>query len=364
MAKNILEVSSLCKSYGPVNAVDDVSFNMHDGEFLTLLGPSGSGKTTTLQMISGLTTPTSGSIDLAGKPLIPLPPHKRDIGVVFQNYALFPHMSVFKNVAFPLDARGTPSAEIKRRVGEVLETVGLPHVEDRYPAQLSGGQQQRVALARAMVFRPKLLLMDEPLGALDKKLREQIQLEIVRLHRDLGISIIYVTHDQEEALIMSDRVAVFDSGKIAQLSTPEDIYENPKSLFIADFIGDSNRLPVSVLGRDGNAFLVDGGAKMRGRASTDLPDGKGAMMIVRPERITMSSDDGTTIANRNVVAGKVKSVIYLGKSRKYVVTTNAGYEIVVLQQCVEGQADTSFGEGAEVLTHWSEKESILFAETA
>lgn len=358
MAQHILEASMLCKRYDGFNAVDKVSFAMREGEFLTLLGPSGSGKTTTLQMISGLASPTSGSILLDGEPLDPLPPHKRNIGVVFQNYALFPHMTVYKNVAFPLEARGVKSAEIKQRVKEVLEVVGLHDVDNRYPAQLSGGQQQRVALARAMVFRPRLLLMDEPLGALDKKLREQIQIELMRLHRERGISIVYVTHDQEEALVMSDRVAVFNKGRIEQLSTPQDIYENPGSLFIADFIGESNCIPVSVVGTDGSDCIVDGTSRMRGRAPSALNDGDRAVLVVRPERIQVTTPGGGP-SGANALSGHVKSMIYLGRSRKYVVVNSAGQELVALEQCIEGQKRPNFVEGSEVMAFWSNSESLV-----
>ena len=221
MTAGSLELRDLCKSYGDVHAVDHVSLTVAAGEFVTLLGPSGSGKTTTLGMIAGLAKPSSGGILLDGKRLDPLPPYKRDLGVVFQNYALFPHMTVARNVAFPLEMRRLPKSEIAGRVARVLEQVGLDRHGDRYPKQLSGGQQQRVALARAMVFEPRILLMDEPLGALDRKLREQMQVEIMRLHRETGVSVVYVTHDQDEALMMSDRIAVFNHGRIEQIGPPD-----------------------------------------------------------------------------------------------------------------------------------------------
>jgi putative spermidine/putrescine transport system ATP-binding protein len=362
MGTSILEVSLLRKVYDESVAVDGVSFSLAEGEFLTLLGPSGSGKTTTLQMISGLTFPTSGDILLEGKPLNPLPPYKRNIGVVFQNYALFPHMTVARNIAFPLEARSVSSLEIKRRVKEMLEIVGLPGYEERYPAQLSGGQQQRVALARAMVFRPRLLLMDEPLGALDKKLREQIQLEIVRLHQEFGMTIIYVTHDQEEALVMSDRVAVFNNGRIEQLSTPADIYENPSTLFIADFIGDSNIIPVSVVAREGASYVVQGSSTMRGRATAELSNGQKAVMVVRPERVHIGAAQSADEPGMNSIAGRVKSVIYLGKSRKYIIAADSGQEIIALEQCVEGQAMPVMGEGTAVVARWKAQEGMVLPE--
>ena len=240
MASAVLELAGVRKRYDSLVAVDDLDLALEAGEFLTLLGPSGSGKTTTLMMVAGLQQPDAGSITLNGVSVASLPPYRRDVGMVFQNYALFPHMTVRRNVAFPLEMRGTPAAEIARLVDEALALVKLPDHGERLPKQLSGGQQQRVALARAMVYRPALLLMDEPLGALDRKLREQLQLEIKRVHRERRISVLYVTHDQEEALTMSDRIAVFNKGRIEQIGTPEELYDRPATRFVASFIGDTN----------------------------------------------------------------------------------------------------------------------------
>ena len=240
MSTGSLELRRVCKRYGEVAAVTDISLSVRPGEFLTLLGPSGSGKTTTLVMIAGLARPTSGAILLDGLPLDPLPPYRRELGVVFQNYALFPHMTVAKNVAFPLEMRRVPRTEVTERVAKVLTQVDLPDYGARFPRQLSGGQQQRVALARAMVFRPRILLMDEPLGALDRRTREQMQIEIMHLHRELKMTIVYVTHDQEEALMMSTRIAVFNQGKLEQIGEPTELYERPATRFVASFLGDSN----------------------------------------------------------------------------------------------------------------------------
>src|SRR5471032_2405651 len=237
---NVLELGGVSKRYDAVVAVDDLDLSLRTGEFLTLLGPSGSGKTTTLMMVAGLQQPDAGAITLNGVPVALLPPYRRDIGMVFQHYALFPHMTVRRNIAFPLEMRRLGKTEIARLVDDALALVKLPDHGDRLPRQLSGGQQQRVALARAMVYRPALLLMDEPLGALDRKLREQLQLEIKRVHRERGISVLYVTHDQEEALTMSDRIAVFNRGRIEQIGTPEDLYDRPATRFVAGFIGDTN----------------------------------------------------------------------------------------------------------------------------
>ncbi len=245
-------LSGIEKRFDNVGAVRGVSLDIRSGEFLTLLGPSGSGKTTTLMMIAGFETPTAGDIAIDGRSVVAIPPHRRNLGMVFQNYALFPHLTVADNIGFPLKQRGIDRATRVRLVAESLELVRLPGYQARYPRQLSGGQQQRVALARSIVFHPRLLLMDEPLGALDKQLRESLQLEMRRLHADLGITFIYVTHDQEEALTMSDRVAVMHEGLIAQVGTPEDLYDRPCDRFVASFIGESN-------------FLGGRGARWRGR---------------------------------------------------------------------------------------------------
>ena len=238
----IVRFVGIGKTYdGVLRIVDDLHLDIERGEFLTLLGPSGSGKTTTLMLLAGFEAPTSGEILLDGKPLSHVPPYRRDIGMVFQNYALFPHMTIEENIGFPLSVRGVPTDDIGKRVERALDMVQLGGFGKRRPAQLSGGQQQRIAVARALVFEPKLILMDEPLGALDKQLREQMQLEIRRLHQRLGVTMAYVTHDQSEALTMSDRIAVFHRGKIQQLDTPEQMYEYPKNAFVARFIGENNR---------------------------------------------------------------------------------------------------------------------------
>ena len=252
-----VSLTDLEKSYDRVAAVAGVSLDIRSGEFLTLLGPSGSGKTTTLMMIAGFEMPTAGDIAIDGKSVVAMPPYRRNIGMVFQNYALFPHLTVAENIGFPLKQRGVAKAERAKLVGEALELVHLPGYGERYPRQLSGGQQQRVALARAIVFKPRLLLMDEPLGALDKQLRENLQLEMRRLHADLGITFIYVTHDQEEALTMSDRIAVMNEGLVAQVGRPEDLYDRPSSRFVAAFIGESNFLPAIVRGIEDDVVVAE-----------------------------------------------------------------------------------------------------------
>jgi putative spermidine/putrescine transport system ATP-binding protein len=326
-AGKLLELRHLRKAYGATMAVDGIDLAVGSGEFVTLLGPSGSGKTTTLAMIAGLVEPSGGEILLDGRAIGRLPPWRREIGVVFQHYALFPHMTVAGNVAFPLEMRRVGRAEIGRRVGRALAMVGLGELGGRYPRQLSGGQQQRVALARAIVFEPRLLLMDEPLGALDKKLREQMQTEILRLHRELGIAVVYVTHDQEEALVMSDRIAVFDQGRLQQVGTPEELYESPRSRFVAAFVGDTNLLDGRVSEVDAGFVRVDcGGVAVRARNPAGLGPGDVCVVAIRPERVGMEA------APENAVAGRVREVVYLGKSRRYVTGLADGREITALDQ--------------------------------
>ena len=242
-----IHLNDVSKSYGPMRVVEGLNLEVAKGEFLSLLGPSGSGKTTILMMLACFERASAGTIWLDGQKLNDLPPHKRGMGVVFQNYALFPHMTVAENVAFPLDMRGVRKAESRKAVAAALDRVRLGHLADRKPSQLSGGQQQRVALTRALVFEPKVILMDEPLGALDKQLREEMQLEIRALHRRLGLTIVFVTHDQSEALTMSDRIAIFDKGRIAQIGSPDAVYDRPENRFVAQFIGETNLIELSLI---------------------------------------------------------------------------------------------------------------------
>ncbi|MCK6451770.1 MAG: ABC transporter ATP-binding protein [Alphaproteobacteria bacterium] len=285
MSAAYLLLRNVVKSYdGRVNAVDDIDIEIRRGEFITLLGPSGSGKTTTLMMVAGFENPTSGTIELDGKNLTRQKPYHRNIGVVFQNYALFPHMTVARNVAFPLKMRGTPKQDVARRVAEALDLVGLGKFAERYPRELSGGQQQRVALARGLVFRPDVLLLDEPLGALDKNLREQMQVELKRIHREVGITMVYVTHDQTEAMTMSDRVAVFNSGKLEQVAPPLEVYHRPATRFVGEFIGDSNFL-------EGRLDAGTGSLVLEGLGEACMPAARGAVgsggvhVLIRPERL-------------------------------------------------------------------------------
>lgn len=290
-----VSVTSLHKTYGSFVAVNNVSLEVKHGEFLALLGPSGSGKSTILMSIAGFESPSAGDITLNGRRINDLPPHQRNIGMVFQRYALFPHLTVAENVAYPLRRRGIERAAVEREVRRALEMVRLEAFGGRYPAQLSGGQQQRVALARALVFRPPVLLMDEPLGALDRKLRQQMQMEIKLIHREIGTTIILVTHDQEEALSMADRVAVLNKGSIQQVGSPTDLYERPANAFVADFIGETNLCPVRIVGtQDGHAIAAIEGVSAEisvpiGNVLTGDP-GKPALLGIRPEHLTLAAD--------------------------------------------------------------------------
>ena len=361
MSKEVLRLDRVSKAFGNVVAVDQVTFVLAEGEFLSLLGPSGSGKTTTLQMIAGLARPTSGEILLAGRPIGPLPPYKRDIGMVFQNYALFPHMSVARNIAFPLEMRDMPRVEISRRVEAVLKLVDLNGFGERYPRQLSGGQQQRVALARAIVFEPKLLLMDEPLGALDKKLREQMQLEIKHLHKRLGVSIIYVTHDQDEALVMSNRIGVFHRGRLEQIGPVEQLYEQPTTRFVAEFIGESNMFAGTVReAANGYCALDTKQGTLRGRAQNAFGAGSAALVSVRPERIRLCPAASSS-GGGECIDGRVCEVIYMGRLRKYVIETKCGDKLVVAQQA-SGIEERLFCVGELVIATFASEDAVVLRD--
>jgi len=323
----LVRFSKVSKSYdGRTRVVSDLDLDIARGEFLTLLGPSGSGKTTTLMMLAGFEAPTVGTILLAGKDITHLPPHKRGIGVVFQNYALFPHMSVADNVAYPLKVRGVAARDIKKRVDAALDMVKLGGFGGRRPAQLSGGQQQRVAFARALVFEPELVLLDEPLGALDKQLRERMQDELKQLHRRIGVTMVYVTHDQSEALTMSDRIAVFNEGRIQQLAPPERLYEAPESLFVAEFVGENNRMEGVVAGNNtgGVQIRLADGTMLRSEARQGFPVGTPVIVSIRPERIEI---DGADAPNR--LPAVVDRAIFHGDSMRVVLRLASDAELVV-----------------------------------
>jgi spermidine/putrescine ABC transporter ATP-binding subunit len=354
----IVEVSDLVKQYGAENAVDHVSLRVEAGEFVTLLGSSGSGKTTTLMMIAGFVTPNGGAITIDGRDISRLPPERRGLGVVFQSYALFPHYSVFENIAFPLRLRRTPEDEIKRRVHEVLELMQLAEFGDRRIAQLSGGQQQRVALARAIVFSPPVLLMDEPLGALDRKLRDQLQTEIKRIQRDLGVTVIYVTHDQEEALAMSDRIAIMSKGRIAQLGTPDLVYQEPSSPFVASFLGESNFIDVRSVDVNGRFAKVvcdkDDRQPFAGRMAQPIQVGNDLVAMVRPEAIGVAR---APAASDNQVQGTVELREFLGASVRLAVRCPFGELTVRLPRL---DNDSSLAVGAPVNLRWRAEDMILF----
>lgn len=324
----LIEIRNLAKSFGAVKAVDGVDLDINPGEFLTLLGPSGSGKTTVLRMIAGFETPDSGSVKLNGKDITYLPPYERDVNTVFQDYALFPHMDVISNIEYGLRVKGVEKSERSKKALAALAQVQLSGYERRKPSQLSGGQRQRVALARALVNRPAVLLLDEPLGALDLKLRQQMQIELKQLQREVGITFIFVTHDQEEALTMSDRIAVFDRGKIQQIDKPSAIYERPKNTFVADFVGVSNLI-------SGNAAQV-----ILGKTGT---------YTVRPEKITLGDVNG----NDRKAGGVIKEVEYLGHATRFLVELDAGVKLVaLLQNTAQSSSDVEALRNTRTTLSW------------
>jgi spermidine/putrescine ABC transporter ATP-binding subunit len=350
-------LSCVEKRFDQIGAVRGVSLDVGAGEFLTLLGPSGSGKTTTLMMIAGFETPSAGDIAIDGRSIVARPPHKRNIGMVFQNYALFPHLTVAENIGFPLRQRGVDRTTRARLVTESLELVRLPGYDSRYPRQLSGGQQQRVALARAIVFRPRLLLMDEPLGALDKQLRESLQLEMRRLHADLGITFIYVTHDQEEALTMSDRIAVMNEGRIAQIGTPEDLYDRPCDQFVASFIGESNFLPCVVRGIEDGVLVGDfGGTIMRALANSAPSPGDSVTLTTRPERVRFAGTE-PGIEGTNRVWATVTETVFAGERRRYSCRCDGGVQIVVKEP--SGSTTRRREEGERVELMWPVADTVV-----
>ncbi len=354
----VVSLSGVEKRYDGVGAVRGISLDVRSGEFLTLLGPSGSGKTTTLMMIAGFETPSAGDIKVDGRSVVAIPPNKRNLGMVFQNYALFPHLTVADNIGFPLKQRGVDRATRARLVGEALEVVRLPGYGARHPRQLSGGQQQRVALARAIVFRPRLLLMDEPLGALDKQLREGLQLELRRLHAELGITFIYVTHDQDEALTMSDRIAVVNEGKIAQLGTPEDLYDRPSDRFVASFIGESNFLSGVLQGFDGDQAVISlGGSVLRAGFATRPSADAAVTLTMRPERMHFADSHLASDALGNRLSATVTEAVFAGDCCRYHCQAAGGETFVVKQSC--GATIKRHRPGDAVELAWSAADTIL-----
>jgi spermidine/putrescine transport system ATP-binding protein len=341
-----VELQGITKRFGDVTAVDDVSVRVSSGEFFSLLGASGCGKTTTLRLIAGFEQPTAGRVLLDGADMTSTPPHKRKVNTVFQSYALFPHLSVFDNVAFGLRRRHTPKPEVRRRVEDILHVVHLDALGKRMPSQLSGGQQQRVALARALVLEPSVLLLDEPLGALDAKLRKRLQLELKSLQERVGVTFVYVTHDQEEALTMSDRIAVMSEGRIEQVATPKEIYEEPATVFVADFLGVSNVMSAAVVAAENGSLRVRTGTFELVVHRGDLNASGDVKIVIRPERVAVSPYGGE---GENRLPGMVERVVYLGSAEQLVIRLATG-DIVQALLPNDG-APLQFAQGAPVHVH-------------
>jgi spermidine/putrescine transport system ATP-binding protein len=340
-----------------VHAVRPIDLAIAPGEFFSLLGPSGCGKTTTMRMIAGFEEPTGGTVFLAGRDVTGVSPNKRDVNMVFQSYALFPHLTAYQNVAFGLERKKIAKDEIRRRVGEIMEIVSLTGMEKRAPREMSGGQQQRVALARALVNRPRALLLDEPLGALDLKLRQQMQIELKRIQREVGITFVYVTHDQGEALTMSDRIAVMDAGRIDQLGSPREIYERPATRFVAGFIGTSNLLDGTVESITGDVALLSygEGERVLVPVSGAMKVGDDLEVSVRPEKIDLSQE-APAGTGTSVLTGVVTEVVYHGTSTNYTVKTSAGPDLVIFDQNAYSAEDLA-GPGDRVYLSWSPQHS-------
>src|SRR3954449_13122379 len=348
---------------GVVTAVERVDLQIAEGEFFSLLGPSGCGKTTTLRMIGGFEEPSEGQILLYGRDVVGVPPNHRDVNMVFQSYALFPHMSVYENVAFGLKRKGVDGGEVNRRVSEMLDLVQLEGKSDRRPRELSGGQQQRVALARALVNRPRALLLDEPLAALDLKLRQAMQIELKRIQREVGITFIFVTHDQNEALTMSDRLVVMNAGLIEQLGAPREVYEHPRTRFVAGFIGTSNLITGTVERMDGGTAVIatpaDEELTAPDAAAVGAAVGQPLDMTVRPEKILVTKDRPT--AGKCAIRGRVSEVVYLGTSTQYAVRTYDGSDLLVFVQNAADSSDIA-ARDEDVWLSWRPEHTLALAQ--
>ncbi len=360
-----VRLDHVTKRFGDFTAVREMELEIPAGEFFTMLGPSGCGKTTTLRMIAGFEDPTEGRVLLSGEDVTSLPAFRRPTNTVFQSYALFPHRNVEQNVAFGLQRQKVDKAEIRRRVAEELERVGLSGEAKRKPAQLSGGQQQRVALARALVNRPEVLLLDEPLGALDLKLRKQLQVELKRIQRDVGITFVYVTHDQEEALTMSDRIAVMNRGVVEQVSDPESVYERPATTFVAGFIGVSNLMPGEIVSSNGagTQMRLDAGPTVKALDSGGVRAGERAHAVVRPEKLELEQAGAPEEGNRPSVEGQVESSLYLGTATQMVVKLGDGTRMTVLVPNADAEARRDLpaaGDGARL--SWSDENIHIVRE--
>ncbi|WP_329283571.1 ABC transporter ATP-binding protein [Streptomyces sp. NBC_00691] len=349
-----VRLTGISKSYGSFTAVHPLDLTVPEGSFFALLGASGCGKTTTLRMIAGLEDPSTGTVFLGDKDVTDLPPYKRPVNTVFQSYALFPHMDITENIAFGLRRRGIKS--VKKQVDDMLELVQLGDKARHKPHQLSGGQQQRVAVARALINHPQVLLLDEPLGALDLKLRRQMQLELKRIQTEVGITFVHVTHDQEEAMTMADQVAVMNGGRVEQLGAPADLYENPQTTFVANFLGTSNLIEAEVVETGADVLVTAGGGTLRvpgDRCTSAVRQGGKVLVGVRPEKISLThKDDADSIADgRNRVTGRIADSSFIGVSTQYVVNSPAGAELQVYEQNVDRRAGLL--PGAEVVLHWN-----------
>jgi spermidine/putrescine transport system ATP-binding protein len=361
-----IHLERVTKRFGDMVAVDDLTLSIERGAFYALLGPSGCGKTTTLRMIGGFEDPSDGVIYLGGQTVTDLPPYKRDVNTVFQSYALFPHLNVERNVAFGLERRKVGKAEVARRVAETLDMVQLGPLAKRRPGQLSGGQQQRVALARALVNRPRALLLDEPLGALDLRLRKQLQLELKRIQQDVGITFVHVTHDQEEAMSMADTIAVMNRGKIEQAGSAEDLYERPRTAFVANFLGVSNLVDGKVLERNSDVATVttDDGTVHVPCARMAEGTGEAVRIGVRPEKIELVPAADGVPEGRNALRGQVTVASFLGVSIQYVVTAPGGEELTVFAPNIHGEQPRSLGVGQDVLLTWDPQHTFVVSRDA
>jgi spermidine/putrescine transport system ATP-binding protein len=347
---SVVVLDQVVKRFGSVVAVDRLTLEIQRGEFFSMLGPSGCGKTTTLRLIGGFEMPSEGVVRLDGQDVTDLPAYKRNVNTVFQSYGLFPHLSVYDNVAFGLRRKRVPAKEVERRVVEALELVSLAGYGKRRRSQLSGGQQQRVALARALVNRPQVLLLDEPLGALDLKLRKQMQLELKRIQKEVGITFVFVTHDQEEAMTISDRIAVMNNGKIEQLGRPEDVYERPSTVFVAEFLGASNLLEGTYRGTDGGWGQVDlaNGARIRIPVERDRREGEPVRVGVRPEKIQVFTVGTEPPATQNVVPATLRSAVFAGVSFQYFLQTSEGREMTAFDRNSTGGAVAKPGDAVRL----------------
>ena len=365
-----IHLEGVTKRFGEMTAVDELTLSIERGAFYALLGPSGCGKTTTLRMVGGFEDPTAGRVFLGGEDVTQHPPYKRDVNTVFQSYALFPHLSVEKNVGFGLERKKVSKSDVKTRVGEALELVQLGGLGKRKPSQLSGGQQQRVALARALVNRPRALLLDEPLGALDLRLRKQLQIELKRIQQDVGITFVHVTHDQEEAMSMADTIAVMNEGHIEQAGSAAELYERPRTEFVANFLGVSNLIDAQLRSLDGAVATVEthDGARLHMPADRIGPHGSDAVRVgVRPEKITLVPTGQDTPADTNLLRGKVIVAAFLGVSIQYLIRAAGGEELTVIARNEDGAGvggDGSLGPGRDVQLAWNPQHTFVVAQEA